>query len=129
MEENQNIADIGAAVTDMDLQETIRIPQEEENNEIFHDSMTEEQWREQLDAQASGTEQGPQNKETDSRTQLQKDREQEGQEIRTRLQQRWQEQKQRTIGIEQTENVAEGKGRQHPPTHIMKSLNILRRLR
>ena len=90
--------------------------------------MTEEQWREHLDAQASGTEQGPQNKETDSRTQSQKDREQEGQEIRTRLQQRWHDQKQRTAETEQTKGGAEGGG-QHPPTQITKNRKIPRQNR
>ena len=74
-------------------------------------------------------ERGTQNKESDSRTQLQKDREKEGQEIKTRLQQRWQEQKQRTAEAEQTEGGAEGGGRQHPPTQITKSRKIPRQNR
>ena len=127
MEENQNITEIGTAVADMDLQETIRIPQEEEQNEIFHDSMTEEQWREQVDAQASGTDQVPQASETentDTRTALQKVRDQEGREIQSRLQKRWHDQKQRTAETEQTEGEAEGGSKQYPPTQITKNPRI-----
>ena len=132
MEENQNIAEIGTAVADIDLQETIRIPQEEEQNEIFHDSMTEEQWREQIDAQASGTDQVPQDSETenkDTRTPLQKVRDQEGEEIRSRLQHRWQEQRQRTDETEQTKKGAERGGGQYPPTQITRSPKILKQQR
>ena len=69
MEDNQRITDTQSGIAEMNLQETLRIPrEEEEQNEIFHDSMTEEQWREQLDAPASGTERGSQDKESDSRT-------------------------------------------------------------
>ena len=64
MEDNQQIAETGSAVADMNLQETVRISQdEEERNEVFHDSLTEEQWRQQLDAPASGTESAPQYRE------------------------------------------------------------------
>ena len=119
MEENQNITEIGTAVADMDLQETIRIPQEEEQNEIFHDSMTEEQWREQMDAQASGTDRVPQDsgtENTDTRTTLQKVRDQEGREIKSRLQKRWQDRKQKENEPDRTK-VETGKGgdNTHPP--------------
>ena len=57
MEPNQRIAETGLAVADMNLQETARVvPDEEERDEIFHDSMTEEQWRQQLVAPILGTE-------------------------------------------------------------------------
>ena len=82
--------------------------------------MTEEQWREQVDAQASGTDQVPQASETentDTRTALQKVRDQEGREIQSRLQKRWHDQKQRTAETEQTEGEAEGGSKQYPPTH------------
>ena len=46
MEDNQQITDTQSGMAEMHLQETLRIPrEEEEQNEIFHDSMTEEQWR------------------------------------------------------------------------------------
>ena len=57
MESDQQIAETEKAVSDMDLQDTVRIPlDEEEQEEIFHDSMTEEQWKQQLGVPTSGTE-------------------------------------------------------------------------
>ena len=129
METNQINENTESAIEAMTLQETIRIPQEEEQNEIFHDSMTEEQWREQVDAQASGTDQVPQASETentDTRTALQKVRDQEGREIQSRLQKRWHDQKQRTAETEQTEGEAEGGSKQYPPTQITKNPRILK---
>ena len=99
METNQINENTESAIEAMTLQETIRIPQEEEQNEIFHDSMTEEQWREQVDAQASGTDQVPQ------------------------------DQKQRTAETEQTEGEAEGGSKQYPPTQITKNPRILKQRR
>ena len=133
MEENQNITEIGTAVADIDLQETIRIPQEEEQNEIFHDSMTEEQWREQMDAKASDTDRVPQDsgtENTDTRTTLQKVRDQEGREIESRLQKRWQDRKQKENEADQTEvETRKGGDSTHPPTQITKKRTILGRLR
>ena len=57
MESDQQIAETGLAVADMDLQDTVRIPpDEEEQEEVFHDSMTEEQWKQQLGVPTAGTE-------------------------------------------------------------------------
>ena len=133
MEEDQITAETGSAIEAMTLQETIRIPQEEEQNEIFHDSMTEEQWREQVDAQASGTDQVPQASETentDTRTALQKVRDQEGREIQSRLQKRWQDQKQKENESNQTEVETEkGGDSTHLPTQITRSPKILKQQR
>ena len=57
MEDNQQVTDTQSGTAEMNLQETLRIPREEEDqNEVFHDSLTEAQWQEQLDAPASGAE-------------------------------------------------------------------------
>ena len=57
MESDQQIAETGMAVSEMDLQDTVRIPlDEEEQEEIFHDSMTEEQWKQQLGVPTAGIE-------------------------------------------------------------------------
>ena len=59
MESDQQIAETGLAVADMNLQDTVRLPlDEEEQEEIFHDSMTEEQWQQQMVVPTSGTEEG-----------------------------------------------------------------------
>ena len=56
MEENQQIADTESAMADINLQETIRIPQEEEEqNDVFHDSLTEAQWQQRLNEQLTET--------------------------------------------------------------------------
>ena len=57
MESDQQIAETGLAVADIDLQDTVRLPlEEDEREEMFHDSMTEEQWKQQLGVPTSGTE-------------------------------------------------------------------------
>ena len=132
MEQNKPRTEMEAAIDEIALQETLPInrqEQDEEQNEIFHDSMTEEQWREQMDAQASGTDRVPQDSETDNadaRTALQKVRDQEGREIENRLQKRWQDQKQKENESIQTEVETEKGGRQYPPTQITKRRRILR---
>ena len=111
------------AIEDIALQDTLRIGEREQDEverelrESVEKSLTEIQWQQQLNDQVTGTE---------TESQLQKDREKEGQEIKTRLQQRWREQKQKTAETEQTEEGAEGGDRQHPPTQITKSQKRLR---
>ena len=86
MEDNQQSTDTQSGIADMNLQETLRIPREEEDqNEVFHDSLTEAQWREQLDAPASGQERSLQDRE------------------------------QMAGGAQQADRGAEGDGRHHPP--------------
>ena len=75
METNQINADTESAIEAMTLQDTIYMRPEEQNE--VERSLTELQWQQQLNDQVTGTE---------TESQLEKDMEKEGQEIRTRLQ-------------------------------------------
>ena len=105
MEKNQQRSDMQQAIEDIALQDTLRIGEREQDEverelrESLEKRLTGLQWQQQLNDQVTGTE---------TVSQLQKDREQEGQEIRTRLQQRWQEQKQKEGGPDQLEESERG---------------------
>ena len=119
------------AIEDISLQDTLRIGEweqgeaERELRESVERSLTEIQWQQQLNLQGGDSE----TENSDTRMQLRKGKEKEGQAIKTRLQQRWQEQKQRTAETEQTEKGAEGGGGQYPPTQITKNPRILKQQR
>ena len=131
MEKNQQRSDTQQAIEYIALQDTLRIGEreqdevEQELRESVERSMTELQWQQQLNIQEGDSDA----ENTDTRTPLQKVRDQEGREIKSRLQKRWQDQKQKENGSDQIEEEPEKGGRQHPPTQITKKLNILRRLR
>ena len=97
MENTQRREEMEAAIDDIVLQETLRIDQQEQDE--IERSLTELQWQQRLNIQdvESNTD------NTDTRTPLQKVRDQEGQKIRSRLQQRWQDQKQKEDGSDQIE--------------------------
>ena len=131
MEKNQQITDTESAMEDMALQDTLRIGEteqeeiERELRESVERSMTELQWQQQLNIQEGDSDA----ENTDTRTLLQKVRDQEGREIKSRLQKRWQNQKQKENESGQTEVETKKGGRQHPPTQITKKIKILGRLR
>ena len=109
MESDQQIAETGLAVADINLQDTVRLPlEEDEREEIFHDSMTEEQLQQQLNDQIN---------EPDTGLQRRRDWEQEKQRITEGLQQRWQAKDRTANGSENPEEIAEGGNGQYPPTH------------
>ena len=94
MENNQQTSESTSALEAMTLQETIMIgTEQEEQNEIFHDSLSEAQWQQQLNDQLTVTDLGSQ---AQGRT---------------------------TEGTERTECMVEGGGGHHPPTQIAKNPN------
>ena len=87
MENNQQTSESISALEAMTLQETIMMrTEQEEQNEIFHDSLSEDQWQQQLNDQLTVTGLGSQ------------------------------AQGKTAEGIERTESMIEGGGVQHPPT-------------
>ena len=87
MENNQQTSESTSALEAMTLQETIMMgTEQEEQNEIFHDSLSEDQWQQQLNDQLTVTDLGSQ------------------------------AQGKTAEGIERTESMIEGGGVQHPPT-------------
>ena len=103
MENRQATTDSDIGIESLALQETIAVG-EGDQQEIFHDSLTEAQWQEQLKAPATNTDQ-------------------ERDERERRLKERWQLQNQ-TAKLASA-SKAEG-NRQHPPNQITKNQNSLR---
>ena len=94
MENNQQTSESASALEAMTLQETIMMgTEQEEQSEIFHDSLSEAQWQQQLNDQLTVTDLGSQ------------------------------AQGKTTEETERTECRVEGSGRQHPPTQIAKNPN------
>ena len=131
MENIQQSTEMETAIEDIALQDTLRIGEREQDEverelrESVERSMTELQWQQHLDIQERDSDA----EKTDTRTPLQKVRDQEGKEIKSRLQKRWQDRKQKENEPDRTE-VETGKGgRQHPPTQITKRIRILERAR
>ena len=122
-EKNQPRTEMEAAIDEIVLQETLPINRQEQDE--IERSLTEQQWQQQLNIQDVDSD----TENTETRTPLQKVRDQEGREIKSRLQKRWQDQKQKENESDQTEVETGKRGRQHPPTQITKKIKILGRLR
>ena len=119
MEENQIIAETGSALGAINLQDTIQVPTETQN-ENLNDSLldlSEVQLQQHLDSQTNEPDIDLDTENTETRTPLQKVMDQEGREIKDRLQKRWQDRKQEENRSDQTEEVTGKGGRQYPPTH------------
>ena len=110
MEKNQPRTEMEAAIDEIALQETLPINRQEQDE--IERSLTEQQWQQELMRQDMEL----YTENTETTTTLQKVRDQEGREIESRLQKRWQDRKQKENEPDRTE-METGKGGDytHPP--------------